>query len=147
MKECGDLIVANHLKDVVELRGPVDYLEVPSYVAACDVGIVPLPNHPWWRNQSPTKVLECLAMNNPLIVSDIPANRWIIGDAPVALYLKGTSPEEIADGVEAFLTTRSKLDPSVGRQLASSFSAASVARMIEEEIKGAVRQAVERSRR
>jgi glycosyltransferase involved in cell wall biosynthesis len=139
MNEFRDFVRANRLDDVVKIRGPVDYVEVPRYVAACDVGIVPLPDHPWWRYQSPIKVLECLAMNKPLIVSDIPANRWIIGDAAAALYLSGTSPEKIADGVQTFLTMRGKLDPNSGRDVASRFSVENIAQHIEEEINYTVR--------
>jgi glycosyltransferase involved in cell wall biosynthesis len=122
-----------HLKteDNVVLCGPVPYVEVPNYIAACTVGIVPLPDHPWWRYQCPLKVLECLAMNKPLILSNIPAHRWIVGDAPVAQYLKGTDPRSIADGVRAFCRNAKHLEPSLGRELASGFSTEEVAKMLE----------------
>src|SRR5208282_5222850 len=108
---------AHHLEDVVKLRGPVDISEVPKYIAACDAGIVPLPDHIWWRYQCPIKVLEYLAMNKPMIVSDIPAHRWIIGNDPVALYLKGTDPHSIADGVCAFLKLANSFDPTLGKRI------------------------------
>jgi glycosyltransferase involved in cell wall biosynthesis len=125
---------ANQLEEIVRVHGPVDYSEVPRYIAACDAGIVPLPNHPWWRNQCPTKLLECLAMNKPVIVSNIPGNRWIVGTAPVAVYLNGTSAHEIADGIRAFSKVRNTLDWNVGAQIASNFSAEKIADLIEHEI-------------
>jgi len=127
-------IQASHLEGVVRTCGPVDYSEVPRYISACDVEINAVPDHPWWRYQCFIKVLECLAMNKPLVVSDIPAHRWMIGNAPVAVYLRGTSPREIADGVIAFLRIRESLVPGIGRQLASDFSAERVAEDLESQM-------------
>jgi glycosyltransferase involved in cell wall biosynthesis len=132
--EVESYVQANQLDDVVVVRGPVDYAEVPRYVAACDAGIVALPDHIWWRYQCPIKLLECLAMNKPVIISDIPANRWVVGNAPVALYLKGTSAQEIADGICEFIDTRNHLNPTLGAQLASGFSVEKVAETLEYEI-------------
>ena len=127
-------IQANHLEGVVRACGPVDYSEVPRYISACDVEINAVPDHPWWRYQCFVKTLECLAMNKPLIVSDIPAHRWIAGDAPVVLYLKGTSAREIADGVLAFMRSEKELNPSLGREIASRFSAERIAKTLEDQI-------------
>jgi len=126
---------ANSLDEIIKLRGPVHHTEVPNYIAACDVGIVPLPDYIWWRYQCPIKVLELLAMSKPLIVSDILAHRWIIGNKPVALYLKGTDPRAIADGVRAFLESRSSFDPSIGRRIVKEgFTPEIIANKLESQI-------------
>jgi len=125
----------NSLDNIVKLRGPVDHTEVPNYIAACDVEIVPLPDHIWWRYQCPIKALEALAMSKPLIVSDLPSHRWIIGDKPVALYLKGTDPRSIADGVRAFLESRSSFDPSLGKTIVEErFTSERIAGELESQI-------------
>jgi glycosyltransferase involved in cell wall biosynthesis len=129
-----EYIQMNQLWNTVVLAGPVPHHEIPPYISACDVEIVPLPNHPWWRFQTPTKVLECLAMNKPLIVSDIPSNRRIIGNAPVAVYMNGTTPEEIEDSVLRFLKYKTKLTPSLGRKLIHNFSAEYVGEMLHRQI-------------
>ena len=122
----------NRLNDIVQIRGPVDSIgEVRDYVALCDVGILPMPDHPWWRYQLFIKSLELLAMNKPLIVSDIPANRSIIGKAPVAVYLKATTPQGIADGVREFMAVRSSLNATLGREIAARFSVHRIALNIE----------------
>jgi glycosyltransferase involved in cell wall biosynthesis len=126
---------AHCLDEVVKIHKPVEYSEVPEYVAACDAEIVTLPDHPWWRYQCPIKVLECLAMNKPLILSDIPANRWIVEDAPVAIFTKGTTAREIADGIRAFISARSGLVPELGREIALSFSADRIALMVERQVR------------
>lgn len=127
----------HHLEDVVKLRGPVDHSEVPSYIAACDVGIVALPDHIMWRYQCPIKILEMLAMNKPLIVSDLPAHRWIIGNEPVAVYLKGTDPRAIADGVCTFLRSPNGLDPTLGKKIIQErFTPEKIADTLESQILG-----------
>jgi glycosyltransferase involved in cell wall biosynthesis len=134
-KEIAKYVQENELQEVVQLQKPVDDLsKVAEYISACDAEIVPLPDHPWWRNQCSIKVLECLAMNKPLILSDIPGNRWVVGDAPVALYLKGTNARDIADGVKAFMNGRKNLDAGLGRQIAARFSVDSLAMLLQREI-------------
>jgi len=128
-----DYVKSGNLEDVVGVHGPVKYADVPRYIAACDVGLVPLPDHPWWRYQCPVKVIECLAMNKPLIVSNIPAHRWVISGAPVAIYLNGTTPSEIADGVRTYLKHKNSLDPSIGRQTAENFSTRKIAESLEQQ--------------
>jgi len=122
------------LDDSVQFFGPVAYSNVPSYIAASDVGISPLPIHPWWQYQIPTKVLECLAMNRPLIVSDIPAHRYILGRAPVALYLKENTAHGIAEGISEFQANRRRFKPNMGRTIAERFSIEKTATMLELEI-------------
>jgi glycosyltransferase involved in cell wall biosynthesis len=90
------LIRKKGLQDIVVIHNPVEYTEVPSYIAVADVGIVPLPNHPYWRFQCPLNLLEYLAMNKVVIASDIPANRIIIGNRECGVYFATTNPAEIA---------------------------------------------------
>ena len=133
-KEISEYVTTNNLEGVVQLIGPVSYSEVPDYIAACDVGIIPWPDHPWWRYQCPLKLLEYLASSKPVIVSNIPANACVVGTAPVAVYLRGTSPREIANGVRAFSLRRDQLNPRLGRQIAFAFSVENIADLIESEI-------------
>lgn len=54
---------------------------VPEYLAAADLGVVPNRAKPEIsaRYTSPLKVFECLAMGLPLVVSDLPSLRDILG--------------------------------------------------------------------
>jgi len=89
----------NRLEGVVKVCSPVgSAAEMREYVGMSDVWILSMPDHPWWRYQVFLKSLELVSMKKPLIVSDIPANRWVIGNAPVAFYLKEATENDIADG-------------------------------------------------
>ena len=104
-----DIIQKNNLQKQVILHDAVDYLEVPKYIAMCDIGIVPLPDIPDWRNQCPLKLLEYLAMKKVVIATDIPANREILGNSKCGIYISSTNPKEIANAIEYAYSNKKKL--------------------------------------
>ena len=91
----------------VMIHDAVDYEDVPKYIAMSDVGIVPLPNIPEWIHQCPLKLLEYMAMEKPVIITDIQANRDIVGDSICGIYVQSSKPEQIA---KAILYSRSMRD-------------------------------------
>jgi glycosyltransferase involved in cell wall biosynthesis len=97
------------VEDVVILHGTVSYEDVPKYIAMSDVGLVPLPDIPDWRNQCPLKLLEYLAMKRTVILTDIPANRNVVGQEKCGIYVPSCDPEEIANAIEFAYKNREKL--------------------------------------
>jgi len=97
------------IQDKVIIHDSVEYDEVPKYIAMCDVGIVPLPDLPDWRHQCPLKLLEYFSMEKVAIVSDIPAHRQVAGRSACGIYLRGTSPGEIAMAIRYALENKSLL--------------------------------------
>ena len=93
------LIKREELQNKVIIHNPVDYGEVPKYIGMSDVCIVPLPNHPFWRFQCPLKLLEYLAMEKVVIVTDIPAHRLIIGEEKCGIYTSSVKPTEIEKSI------------------------------------------------
>jgi glycosyltransferase involved in cell wall biosynthesis len=88
------------LADRVVVHKPVKYEDVPKYVAMCDVGLVPLPDMPDWRNQNPLSLLECLAMGKPVILTDIPANRSVVGNDRCGIYVPSATPTNFAKAMQ-----------------------------------------------
>lgn len=118
----------------VILHGIVDYEDVPKYIAMSDVGIVPLPNHPYWRFQCPLKLLEYLAMNKVVIVTDIPAHRLVIGNENCGIYIASTTPAEIARSIMYAYRNKEKLGEwgAIGRTIIDrKYSWEKVARDLE----------------
>ena len=106
-------IVRCGVGDSVVVHGPVDYSEVPAYIAMCDVAISALPDLPDWRYQSPLNVLEYLSMEKPVIATDIPAHRQIMGDSKCAIYTKSSEPGELAEAINYAFNNRGDL-PNLG---------------------------------
>jgi glycosyltransferase involved in cell wall biosynthesis len=114
-----DLIRTKGLKNSVVIHSPVEYVDVPKYIAMSDVCIVPLPNHPYWRFQCPLKLLEYLAMKKVVILTDIPAHRLIIGNESCGIYITSTNPAEIARSIMYVYQNKEKLGEwgAIGRTI------------------------------
>jgi len=72
------------------------YEDLPSYLGAMDVGIVPYTNSAFNRASFPLKTLEYLAAGLPVVSTDLPAVRWLDTD----LVRVVGDPEAFADAVE-----------------------------------------------
>jgi glycosyltransferase involved in cell wall biosynthesis len=123
------------LGDVVTVHDPVQSVEeVAEYLAASDLEIIPMPDHVWWRYQCFLKVLECLAMNKPLISTDLPAVKAIVDGAPVVIWLEGSTARDIANGIKSYIAGHDTLKPGLGRAIASQYSRDKNVQMFETDI-------------
>lgn len=103
------LVQQEGLEHKVIIHNPVDQSKVPEFIDMSDVCIVPLPNHPYWRSQCPLKLLEYLAMEKVVIVTDIPAHRSVIGEEKCGIFISSAEPEEIAKAIEYAFSKRENL--------------------------------------
>jgi glycosyltransferase involved in cell wall biosynthesis len=56
----------------IHVLGPRPYAELPAYVQAFDVGIIPYVENDWTRAVDPLKLLEYLAAGVPVVASPLP---------------------------------------------------------------------------
>jgi glycosyltransferase involved in cell wall biosynthesis len=110
--------------DNMILLGGVPYAKMPELVAACNVGLVALPDHPWWRYQVPTKLIEFLALHKPVIVSDLPGIRWMAGDTKLVVYLKKWTACDLR---RALGEARAKTNVEVSHEICKYFTSRSIA--------------------
>lgn len=110
VSELRDLIQKEGLQDNIIIHDPVDQFEVPKFISMCDICIVPLPYHPFWKSQSPLKLLEYLAMEKVVVLTDIPAHRSIIGEENCGIYIPSADPLEIAKAIEYAYHNKDKLE-------------------------------------
>jgi glycosyltransferase involved in cell wall biosynthesis len=113
------LIQKEGLQGNVIIADSVDHSEVPKFISMCDIGIVPLPDHPYWRFQSPLKLLEYLAMEKVVILTDIPAHRAVVGEAKCGIYISSVEPMEIAKAIEYVYLNKDTLEErgKIGREI------------------------------
>jgi glycosyltransferase involved in cell wall biosynthesis len=131
-----ELVRSSKLDNVVIFHDPVPSEDVPRFIAAADAGVHPLPNQPQWLVQTPTKVLEYLSMRKPVIVTDIPANRWIVGNRPVAFFCGDGRPQEIAEAILRCVRARSSVPEAERCEIAARFSPDSLAQRLVEILGG-----------
>jgi glycosyltransferase involved in cell wall biosynthesis len=113
------LIKRQNLEKNVIIAKSVDQVEVPKFISMCDIAVVPLPDNPYWRFQSPLKLLEYLAMEKVVVVTDIPAHRAVVGDAKCGVYISSIKPEEIAKALEHVYLNKDSLREGgkIGREI------------------------------
>jgi glycosyltransferase involved in cell wall biosynthesis len=104
-----DLAEELNIQNNVIFHGKVRYADVPRYIAMSDLPIVPLPDSPNWRHQCPLKLLEYLAMEKAVVLTDIPANRGIAGKNKCGIYISSVDPEEIAQAITYAYRNRESL--------------------------------------
>jgi glycosyltransferase involved in cell wall biosynthesis len=100
----------SNLQGTVIIHKPVDYRQVPDFISIADVCIVPLADHPDWRNQCSFKLLEYLSMEKVVIATCIPAHTVITGDSPCSQYIQSIDPETIAKAIESARKNQEKLN-------------------------------------
>lgn len=79
--------------------GQVPQDEVPSFIAASDIGISPVPPFSFYKMSSPIKMFEYMAMAKPVIANEeIPEHKDVIEQSGGGI-LVGFTPEAFADAI------------------------------------------------
>lgn len=78
----------------LELTGPMPHREALVAIAPALGGLAPLLDVPNYRNSLPTKVLDYLAMGLPVLASDLPGTRRVVGERPALEYVRPGDPGE-----------------------------------------------------
>lgn len=98
-----------HLQEKCILHQPVDYNEIPQYLANCNVGIMAYPKIKYWQVNNPIKLLEYLAMAKPVIVTDMPVFRNVIGAKKCGIFINSNHPQDIARAIAFCYENKKKL--------------------------------------
>jgi len=94
---CRDRVDRLLARPNVQWVGPKDFTELPAYLGAIDVGIVPYQDSAFNRASFPLKTLEYLSAGLPVVATDLPSTRWLNLQE---VTLVG-QPSAFADAVEA----------------------------------------------
>jgi glycosyltransferase involved in cell wall biosynthesis len=78
----------------IYFTGWVDYENVPRYIAATDICVVPDPSNEYNDHSTIVKLMEYMAQAKPVVAFDLPEHRTTAGDT--ALYAKPNDEREFA---------------------------------------------------
>jgi glycosyltransferase involved in cell wall biosynthesis len=82
----------------------VESEDVPMWIHACDVGVIPSPRSEFFaRHSSPLKAFEFMAAGVPLVASDLPALRESLTHDRNAWLVEPENPEALAAGLALLL--------------------------------------------
>ncbi len=114
---------ALHLLERVHFVGQVANRDVPAYLWAADVLVMPYTSRtPTVRYMSPLKMFECMAAGRPIVATDFPVVREVLRDGQTALLVKPDSSQALREGLQRVL-----LDPSLQQRLAGAVGEAAEA--------------------
>jgi glycosyltransferase involved in cell wall biosynthesis len=98
----------------VRWLGPKPYAELPRYVAAFDVGLIPYVSNAYTRSCFPLKLYEYLAACKPVVASGLPELAGMEPDVVLA-----SEPASFVEAVGAALGHNAETDRRRRRQIAS----------------------------
>jgi len=113
------------------LISSVPYSTVPELISACDLGLVILPNHEWWRYQCPTRLAEFLAMGKPVVATDLPGIRWVAQSSKLVTYLRNLEIDEVRNAIERALKQADPRTAHTDIDLVGMFTTKSLARRLD----------------
>lgn len=108
----------------VMLIGPVPHLQAPEHIAAFDICVAPYAPTPNFYF-SPIKLREYIAMQRPIVASDMPQIRRLITHGADGLLAKPGDERDLAEKIVSLLddpTLRSRLGQSAHRRYAGKMS-------------------------
>ena len=79
--------------------GWMPYEDVPSFISACDVGLVILPNTISARITTHLKSFEFWACEKPVVASELPALKEIVTPWRTGLFYKPEDPDDLAEKI------------------------------------------------
>lgn len=85
-------------------NGPLPNRVALETVAAAGVGLAPLRDLPNYRYSQPTKLLEYLGVGVPVVASDLPGTRALVGDLEAVWLVPEGDPIALADAISEALS-------------------------------------------
>jgi glycosyltransferase involved in cell wall biosynthesis len=87
------------VRDAVTFTGWVDFEEVPRYVAASDVCLVPHARTPHTETTIPHKLFQYMASATPVLVSDVQPLERVVSETDAGLVATADDPESFAEAL------------------------------------------------
>ncbi|MEX1133749.1 MAG: glycosyltransferase family 4 protein [Acidimicrobiia bacterium] len=115
MSEIQQQVNAKQVESLVRLTGLVPHDEVMKYYSALDVFVVPRLDDRAARYTTPLKPYEAMAMKIPLVVSDLPALKEIVGEEERGTTFYCGSASSLAEAIQATLSDVERTNRRVDR--------------------------------
>lgn len=94
-----ELIKEYRLEETVDIIDWVPASDIPAYINAADLCIVPHEKNPHTDNTIPHKLYQYMTCGRPVLVSDCNPLQRVVNDAQSGLVFKAGSPKDFSDKV------------------------------------------------
>ena len=88
------------MENKVRVLGAFNCHDMPELYSQIDVSIIIYHRSLWFKNITPTKFFDSLAMGVPVIVSDMGGLKEIIGQYKCGIVVNERNPEEVAEAIK-----------------------------------------------
>jgi len=96
------------LKNHFFFSGWIPFEEIPTFISACDVGLVILPDVSSARIRVTLKGFEYWACEKPVVVPDLPALREVVQTWQTGLFYKPGDAKDLAEKISALLEEKQR---------------------------------------
>jgi hypothetical protein len=96
-------LAAANLSAAFDVEFNLPFGHMPGVVANTRVGFIPLPDEQKFRHNIPRKLFEFMALGRPVVASDLPPIRALVGDAGCCLLVRPGDAAGYADAIQALL--------------------------------------------
>lgn len=95
-----DILNRDNVSNYAKITGFMPYKEIPEFLSASDVLLAPSVNNPDVPFfNSPVKLFEYMAMEKPIIATDVGQQKDVFQNEVNSLVVKENNPKHLADGM------------------------------------------------
>ena len=113
-------ISENKMDEFVKFEGRKNFEEFSPYFEQSNIGIVFIPQTPWYDCQPSTKLFEYMLSGMPVIASDTYENRLIVNESNGVLI--NDSAEDFCNGLKRIYNQRNSYNPFEIRKSVESYT-------------------------
>ena len=121
-------LAAASLEHAFTLEFNLPFARMPGVVADTRVGFIPLPDEQKFRHNIPRKLFEFMALGRPVVASDLPPIRALVGDAGCCILVRPGDAAGYADAIGSLLD-----DPARAEEMGQRGRALFLEQMYAEE--------------
>jgi glycosyltransferase involved in cell wall biosynthesis len=96
--------VPKDVRKFIRFHGYVEPPDAWQTLRACHAGIAILKDSPNYRNSYPTKMFDYMALNLPVVASDVPLYSEVVEEEGCGICVDPDDPISLADALERLLT-------------------------------------------
>jgi glycosyltransferase involved in cell wall biosynthesis len=90
------MVTEKKLRDSFRFVGPVPFSEILDYYSLLDVFVVPRTSAPVCQVVTPLKPLEAMALQIPVVTSNVTDLRELVADGETGIFFKAEDPESLS---------------------------------------------------
>jgi glycosyltransferase involved in cell wall biosynthesis len=106
---------ALRMPDTIDFRSLVAFDDMPRYYAAADVVVAPSRANRVWACNNPTKLLEAMSMQRPVLGSDVGGIAQVVEDDRNGFLFRAGSIEHLTRRMQTLIDMRDALQPIADR--------------------------------